>query len=121
MARILVVDDDPHFLDSLALLLQTSGHQTLTAANGDAALKALATEAPDAIVTDLYMPEKDGVELIIEVRRRFPGLPIIATSGQFHPSFDLLQMARTLGANRIVPKPFRRADICQAIESALSA
>lgn len=119
MARLLVVDDDPHFLDSLVLLLQDSGHLVVTATNGAAALKALATSMPDAIVTDLCMPEKDGLELILEVRRRFPRLPIIATSGQFDPGFNLLRMAKVLGAASVISKPFRRTDICRAVDAAL--
>lgn len=121
MARLLVVDDDPHFLDSLVLLLQDSGHFVIAANNGDAALEALAAGTPDAIVTDIYMPEKDGLELIREVRRRFPCLPIIATSGQSDPAFNLLRMAKALGADRVISKPFRRTEICQALDAALQA
>lgn len=121
MARILIVDDDPALRDSTAELLRLCGHEADAVANGAEAMEAVDRVAPDAILTDLFMPVMDGIELILTLRRKIPNIRIIAMSGQIHPKMDILRMARSLGADGVVSKPFRRAELCQAVDDALLA
>jgi CheY-like chemotaxis protein len=77
---ILVVDDDPAIRDALALLLEEEGYVVLAAPDGLAALEVVTRHSPDLVITDLYMPELDGVGLIARLRSERPDLPIIVVS-----------------------------------------
>ncbi len=105
--RILVIEDDPQFLAYLEELLNKEGFEVITAINGQQGLEMLREHAPLMLITDLLMPEKDGVRLITEVREEFKDLPIIAMSGGksvFSPAF--LEAAEELGATYALHKPF---------------
>jgi len=107
MRRILVVDDE----DSLRLLLgralQKAGYEVVTAANGAAALQEFRAQPADLVITDLVMPEKEGIETILELRQLQPALKIIAMSGGgYLEAQDYLQMAGKLGAMGTLTKPF---------------
>jgi CheY-like chemotaxis protein len=78
--QILIVDDDETVRNSLALFLKVSGYEVSTTANGAEALALLKEEAPAVLLSDLYMPEMSGFELLPIVRRQFPTLPIVAMS-----------------------------------------
>lgn len=82
--RILVVDDDPTFLQVSVLVFKSHGYEVRTAADGFQALIELRGAAPDVIVSDLRMPNMSGFELLSVVRRRFPHIPVIAISGEFN-------------------------------------
>ena len=81
--RVLVVDDEPVILQTLGAILEGSGHQVRTAADGFIALKLLRETLPDLIISDLRMPGMSGFELLSIVRRRFPHIPVIAISGEY--------------------------------------
>lgn len=78
--QVLIVDDDAAMRNSLSLFLQVSGYEVTTAANGEEALALLKEGTPAVLVSDLYMPEMSGFELLHIVRRQFPTLPIVAMS-----------------------------------------
>lgn len=78
--QVLIVDDDATFRNSLALFLKVSGYEVSTAANGEEALALLKEGAPAVLLSDLYMPEMSGFDLLPIVRRQFPALPIVAMS-----------------------------------------
>jgi len=82
-ARILVVDDDPAVRETLVLLLAAAGYETASAGNGFEALQQLKKETPAVLLCDLEMPGMSGYELLSIVRRRFPGVAVIAMSGSF--------------------------------------
>ena len=82
--QILVVDDDPSVRESLGMLLLAAGYDVAEADSGVSALSQLNRTVPDLIVTDLNMPQMSGVELISQVRSRFPPIPIVAMSGDYH-------------------------------------
>jgi CheY-like chemotaxis protein len=103
MSRILIIDDDPDARALLEQVLTSAGHRTITAAEGDEGLKRYLSEPVDLVITDLFMPERDGFETIAELHRRSPDLPIIAMSGR---TPALLPAARAMGAKEILQKPF---------------
>ncbi len=115
--RILVVDDNDDIRQMLRLLLEQEGHEIREAANGKLALKLLAQEAVDLIVTDIIMPEMEGIDLIMAIRSVKPDAKIIAISGggRIDPRL-CLNMAGKLGADRVLQKPFGKAAILGAID-----
>ncbi len=116
MARILVIDDDALVLATLNDILDGAGHEVLTARDGVEGLATFERHACDLVVTDIIMPEKEGIEIIIELRRRRPSLPIIAISGGGRLARnEVLAMAKKLGANEILAKPVPSAVLCAAV------
>ncbi|SDY14708.1 Response regulator receiver domain-containing protein [Allochromatium warmingii] len=121
MSKILIVDDDELFRAMLVEMVQREGHLVSTAANGNAALTAIEQSRPDLIITDILMPEKDGIELIMELARRESRIPIIAVSGG-RRSISLefnLESAKLMGVRATLPKPFSREQLRSAITDAL--
>ena len=122
MARILVIDDDAAVRAGLVRILERAGHLVEVAGNGLEALRIFDVEAADLIITDINMPEMDGIEIILESQRRWPGVPVIAISGGGRmPRELLLQNADVLGAVESLPKPFEIAEVLGAVERALRA
>ena len=108
MAVIVVVDDDPTIQMIAAELLRQGDHAVVAASDGDEALRILAAMKVDLVVMDMLMPNKDGLETIIEARGLYPDLRILAiSSGGRVGVGDLLRMARLLGANETYVKPLR--------------
>lgn len=107
MARLLLVDDDPLVRETLDIALKRAGHEVSTASNGREALVLLGGDRFDAMIVDIFMAEFDGIETIIEARRRKQSVPMIAISGGGRTTGgDFLAMAQTLGADAILAKPF---------------
>ena len=102
----------------LGELLTEAGYEVLAAANGSEALLFCEKQAVAAAIVDLFMPEKEGLETICEIRRRFPHIKTIAISG--HGSL-YLEMARHLGASFVLAKPLGNADILNALDNALDS
>ena len=117
MPRILVIDDDAHIRRMLSRMLQQSGYEVKDAADGSEGLR-LIREAPfDLVLTDLIMPEKEGIEMIIELRTEFPDVKIIAMSGGARMGPEAyLQLADSLGAERTFSKPIDRDELIGAIK-----
>lgn len=121
MASVLVVDDDDDLRDSLKSLLEREGHNVSTASNGSDAVSIFRSEPTDLIITDIIMPEKGGLEFIIELRQEFPDVKIIAISGGGRiGAKDYLQLAKAVGANSILAKPFSRTEILDSIKKVSS-
>ena len=104
--RILLVDDDPAVRDSVALVLESAGFVVDQAEQGATALRLLRAQAPDLVITDILMPQKEGIETIREIRLVLPNTPIIAISGSAESGANYLKMAQSLGATAIMAKPF---------------
>ena len=120
MARILVIDDDADMRLTLRGMLEN--HALLEAADGKEALRLLASEQVDLVITDLVMPEKEGLETIVELRRDHPTLKIIAISGaaiEFRGCS--LRIAQQLGAQVCLAKPFTPAELSSAIRQVLGS
>ncbi len=122
MARILAVDDEPVVLEFLRTALTRDGHEVVKASDGKQVSKIHAESPVDLIITDLFMPERDGLQTIFELRDRFPDLPIIAISGGGMSgqgsAHDMLRVASQLGA-QVLEKPFGRARLLEAVDAAL--
>jgi YesN/AraC family two-component response regulator len=110
MGRILIVDDEAHMRLLVGSMLEPLGHALLTAENGVVAARLLASEEIDLVITDLVMPEKNGIDLIMEIRRIAPAVKIVAMSGGggINGRFDYLPIANLIGAAHILSKPFTR-------------
>jgi DNA-binding NtrC family response regulator len=119
-AHILVVDDEPAILEITATILEMAGCRTVRVPNGRQAMAKLARQSFDLIVTDLYMPELDGLELIQRVQARAEPIPIIVVSGGGAFGFDMMGAARNLGALATLPKPIKPDDLLAAVAKILS-
>lgn len=120
MARILLVDDEEIVLQMFEAVLQLDHHEVTTASDGNAALEAVANGTFDLVVTDIVMPDKEGIETILDMRKLRPTLPIIAMSGGGRGSAaDYLEMAALLGAKRTLSKPFSTQELLDAVSDVL--
>ncbi len=121
MARILLVDDDVLVRTSLAYALEDAGHQVVQAGNGDEGLAALDRETFDAVVLDILMPEREGIETIREIRNRWTTLPVLAISGGDKTGWsDFLHMASALGATDTMAKPFTASEFAARVTQLIS-
>lgn len=118
MARIVVMDDEPGMRALVAQVLEQAGHTVATATDGRAGNNLLRTYNADLAVIDLLMPEMEGIETILQIRREFPEMKIVAISGAGHSS-AYLQMAVLLGAHTSLAKPFTAEGLLVAVNSAL--
>lgn len=121
LLRILVVDDDFHIRESLRIKLSQAGHTVVLAENGGEAIRALKRGVYDVVVTDILMPDKDGFELIGELRRKWPKVRIVAISGGGRIGTEqLLVAAAGLGADAVIAKPFSYPQLSAVIGSVLA-
>jgi len=117
---ILVVDDDLALRDSIRALLESLGYLVSTVGNACEAIGEIGAQRPDAILTDIYMPEGDGYELISTIRDFGDDIPIVAMSGgSYNCGTDYLGMAKRLGAVASIEKPFRPAQLVETIDRAI--
>ncbi len=120
MATILVVEDDAAVRAIVERFLVQAGHTVSTAADGVEAMKLLEVMPPDVVLTDVFMPEKDGMELILELGRQSVRPVLIAMSGGgMLGDLSMLEAAEKLGAVRTLPKPFGREELLAVVEDAL--
>lgn len=121
MANILVVDDEEPIRSLVRKILVKEGHEVCEAENGQVACDLFEKADIDLIITDLVMPEKNGIEMIMEIKRLHPQLKVIAISGGvgFSGQIDLLSVASLLGAKHIIKKPFGVDDIRNAVNDML--
>jgi CheY-like chemotaxis protein len=121
MSRILVIDDESMVRASIEAVLSGRGHAVSLAADGREGLDRLKTGDFDLIITDLIMPEMEGIETILAIRRQSPGLRILAISGGGRRQIgDFLEMAEKLGANAVLRKPFSSAELLGAVDRAMA-
>ena len=118
MARILVVDDDPDLLKTIAMRLHYEGHAVTPAASGAAALSKLDLEVPHMVISDLQMPGMDGLQLFEHIHRRFPLLPVVilTANGTIANAVHALQK----GVFGYITKPFEGATLLREVDRALA-
>jgi DNA-binding NtrC family response regulator len=120
--RILVVDDDPSIRRTLELLLSRAGYQVTQARDGIEAVRLWREHGGDLVITDLHMPEKDGIQTIIELLSHSPRARIIAMSGGGQTKrLDLLGNASLLGAVLTIEKPFTITEMMALVGRALQS
>ena len=122
MALILIVDDDAAIRDSIAVLLEVDGHETIHAENGRQCEQTLGQGLPDLVILDIFMPERDGIETIRALRRIHPHLKILAISGGGDSKLERsLHFAREFGADEVLAKPFTDADLRATVRALLQS
>lgn len=117
MARILVIDDDEDVRQMLRRILEHAGHEVVEADNGAVGVKLFREEPSDLVITDIIMPEKEGIETIRDLRKLQKEVKIVAISGggRVGPS-DYLTAAKMLGAMKTFSKPFSRQEILDTVD-----
>jgi CheY-like chemotaxis protein len=118
MPKILLIDDSTAALEIIGTILVDAGYQVVTRACGKCALQLLRREPFDLIVTDIYMPDEDGLEVIRDRGKICPSVPVVAISG-VSGKRNMLGVAKRLGACQIVQKPCSKAELLNAVTAAL--
>jgi YesN/AraC family two-component response regulator len=120
MANVLLVEDEPLVLETLSSAIKSSGHTVVTASNGVLGLKRFAEQQFDLVVTDIIMPDKEGIEMILEMRRQKPDAKIVAISGGGRTgNVEFLKMAESFGAMATLKKPIRLAELLKVLSECL--
>jgi CheY-like chemotaxis protein len=120
MAHVLVVDDDELVRSTIRASLARAGHDVIEARDGQEAVDILARGPVDVVVSDIIMPEIDGIGLLLQLRRQQPRLRVIVISGGGRTqNVDFLRMATALGADLALAKPFTPEDLQRAVQSVL--
>ena len=121
MANILIIDDDDQFREMLRQMLERAGYEVVEASDGKEGLKLFRENQVDLVITDIFMPEKEGLEVIMEFRRNFPDKKIIAISGGYRKITpeESLKMAEAFGAKYTFKKPVDRQALLDAIKELL--
>jgi len=121
MARILIVDDNTEMRRVLCQIVQLAGHQVDEADTGRAGLEMFRVIRHDLVLTDIVMPDMDGNQAIVEIRRLVPEAKIIAMSGGGRSrNMSLLRIATDFGATRVLEKPFRKAEVLRMVDEVLA-
>lgn len=120
MARLLLIEDDDRLREVIATTLVQAGHEVRQADNGRRGVELFLLASADLVLTDLIMPDQEGIETIRTLRRHFPALPIVAMSGSAPRSRLYLDVAVRLGAQRTLAKPFTAADLLRTVDEALA-
>jgi len=122
MAHFLVIDDDANFRGMLSAVLQNEHFVVREASSAKAALEILKNDYISFVITDIVMPDMDGLELIMAIKESWPETPVIAMSGgaEFLPPDRLLKVAEKLGACRILQKPFQITELLDKVYSVVS-
>lgn len=118
--QILIVEDDSAIRSMLRRMFEREGYDVADASNGKEGLKLFRKDPAKLVITDLIMPEKEGIETIMALRRDFPDVKIIAISGGgiIGPK-DYLETAKTLGADLTFTKPFELKELLEAVKELL--
>ena len=120
MSHILIIDDERSIRELLSDVFSGAGFDVDVAETGVQGIRKIIARRPDLVVTDILMPDKEGLETILELKRMAPDLPIFAMSGgSLGGPIDILAMARRFGAIRVYPKPFDPFEMLQAAQAQL--
>ncbi len=122
MSKVLIIDDDQYICELLRAVFDHGGHQVSIAPNGEEGLERCRAESPDLVVTDIFMPEMDGIEFIQALRRENARTKVIAVSGNdTFDKDDYLSMAKDLGADAVLTKPLDSQDALSLAEELLQS
>ena len=122
MTRILVIDDDAEIRQVLRRILERADYEILEAADGNQGMHLIRTEGIDLVITDIIMPDKEGIETIRELQRDFPHIKIIAISGGGRINArHILDAARRFGVTHTLAKPFGPNELLEAIAELMGA
>ena len=121
-SSVLIVDDDPALRETLRRMVASVGYDVVCVGDARAAIAAIGAQAPDIIISDIYMPMGDGFELLNWLRNNKVSIPVIAMSGSSSNSldYDQLSVAEHLGAAALLDKPFRQSKLVETIDRLLA-
>lgn len=121
MARILVVDDEELARFTICEMLGAIGHEAFEAKDGNEGIALQQAQHFDLVITDMIMPNKEGIETVIELKSEYPNLKIIAVSGggRTH-NMDFLELAGKYGADRVLQKPFSEKQLIECVNDCLA-
>ena len=120
MARILIVDDETDLRRMFKMLFESNGYEVIEASNGNEAIDLYRSSPVDLIIMDVFMPEKEGIETILELTSEFPDVNVIAISGGGKVGTrDCLDSALEFGAKRVFTKPVTADRLLRAVEQIL--
>lgn len=122
MARIMIVEDDSAVRRLVRRLLEGEGHTVIEEPDGRSALRHFAGDPADLVISDVYMPDMDGLELLERLREAFPEVRVIVISGGGRlRTMSVLEDAKGMGAARVIAKPFSPEEFRSAVREVLSA
>ncbi len=118
MKKILVIDDDQQFNEMICMALSDTGYEVITAPDGLKGVQMFTAERPDLVISDLYMPEKEGLETVMELRQIDKAIRILVVSGgsPHMKMSDMFTMAEMFGADAVLPKPFSISTLLQKVK-----
>lgn len=120
MSTVLVIDDHRPFLEMMSQVIRREGYDVMEATDGAEGLRLCEKQPPDVVVTDILMPEKDGLEAIRDFKRDYPNMKIIAVSGGGSSvQIDYLPLAKKMGADSVLHKPIEPAEMIEALKGIL--
>lgn len=121
MAKILVIEDDPTVLETALIILESAGHAVAAAVDGDQGMVLYGKEQFDLVITDVVMPNKDGIEVLMELHKHDTPAKVIVISGGGRTSArDYLEMALVIGAQATLQKPFGASELLDAVAKVLA-
>jgi DNA-binding response OmpR family regulator len=123
MARFLIIDDDEDLGSVVQMILELDGHEAMVSTDAEAAVKMQRACAADVLITDIFMPDKDGFEIIRQFRQEFPDVSIVAMSGggETLRSLRYLSSAREVGAVHAIRKPFEKEALLAVVHEVLAS
>lgn len=122
MAEILVVDGDATTRRVIRALLEDAGHDVVEAEGGREGLEAIGAHTPDLVITELYMEEMDGIELLRNIREQWPSEPVLVMSSRTgHEVPGILKIAELLGASGLLDKPIVQENLLEKVGAILAA
>ena len=127
MARILVIDDDELVRGTVQAMLQSDGHEAVLAVDGDDGIRQFRRQLFDLVLCDVFMPQKEGLATVREIRQLSAGIPIISMTGSVPANDgglldpDFLRMSSALGATRTLAKPFRPRELLALVKECLGS
>jgi DNA-binding response OmpR family regulator len=120
MSTILLIEDENLVAGTIETVLKKAGYTVVHARDGEKGMAAFKAEMPDLVITDLIMPEKEGIQVIREIREISKDVPIIAISGGGRTqNYDFLRIAHKLGATEVLRKPFANKDLLTVVNDYL--
>ena len=120
MARILIIDDNAQLRSMLNVMLTQAGHEIVEASGGTEGVRLYREQPADLVVVDILMPEKGGLETIVELKKDFPKAKMIGISGGFQKKTDANNsLADLLGVDRTLSKPFGSEELLKAVREVL--
>jgi len=121
MESILIIDDEPQIRSMIRLILERSGYTVIEASDGIEGIRRFREKPADLIITDLIMPNKDGIGMIIELKKEFPDIKIVAMSGGgLNRPEGYLRGAQKLGAACTLSKPINRQELLRVVRDTLN-